>query len=121
MTFFDAAVGRSSGSKSALERGHILLGRHADTIPILLPTDYLGEHLYLLGDSGSGKTSGYFAPIGTQVIRAGGSAVVFLDPKGDPALFEAVRIEAKRAGRTFRNTSRTSSGGRPMSSIDTSN
>ncbi len=56
-----------------------------------------------MGDSGSGKTSRVLAPLITQLIRKGDSAVVIIDLKGDMMLFETARIEAERHGRTFKH------------------
>ena len=58
--------------------------------------------MHFLGDSGSGKTTRAFLPMIIQVIRRKRHGVVILDLKGDNALFHSVKIEAKRAGLTFK-------------------
>lgn len=101
---WDAAVGRIQSSKNSLERGHVLLGFHAEYgYPVLVPTRVLNEHMHILGDSGSGKTSRVLAPLIAQLIRAGGSGILIIDLKGDRALFESVRLGAEQHGRTFKH------------------
>src|SRR5579883_885283 len=56
--FFDAVVGRLQGSLNSLERQHIWLGTHAEYgYPVLFRKPVLKEHVHIMGDSGSGKTS----------------------------------------------------------------
>jgi ABC-type molybdate transport system ATPase subunit len=69
---------------------------------VLLHKNLLHEHMHVLGGSGSGKTSCVLAPLVTQLIRAGDSAVVIIDLKGEMAFFESVRLECERSKRTFK-------------------
>src|SRR5690349_12717451 len=97
------AVNRPRKLKPKVEREHLWLGTHAEYgYPILLHKRILREHMHIL-DSGGGKTSRVIAPLLTQLIRSDDSAIVIIDLKGDMALFEAVRIEAERSGRTFKH------------------
>lgn len=85
------------------EQSHLWIGAHAhQDYPVLLHQDILREHAYLVGDSGSGKTALGLMPILSQLIRRRDAAVVVIDLKGDPALFNTVREEARLAGSTFR-------------------
>lgn len=90
-------------SRNPHERRSIMMGRHGFyRYPILLDTDLLLEHMHILGSTGSGKTALGLMPMATQLIRRNDGAVVILDCKGDPALFNTARLEAARAGRTFK-------------------
>jgi hypothetical protein len=102
--FFDAVVGRLQGSLNSLERQQIWLGTHAEYgYPVLFHRPVLKEHVHIMGDTGSGKTSRVLAPLITQLIRSGKSAIVIFDLKRDMALFETVRLEAERNGRVFKH------------------
>ena len=94
---------RLAESSNRIERGSIVLGDHPTTeYPILLDTELLREHMHILGATGSGKTALGLSTLVPQLIRRGDGAVIVLDCKGDPAFFNTVRIEASRAGRTFK-------------------
>ncbi len=94
------------------EADQLFLGVEPDArFPVLLDKSLLSEHVYMVGDSGSGKTSLGLMPLLIQLIRgqnAGGGEmspsppIVVLDLKGDPALFHTAREEAERRGVPFR-------------------
>ena len=58
--------------------------------------------MHILGATGSGKTAIGLSTLVPQLIRRGDGAVIVLDCKGDQAFFNTVRIEAERAGSTFK-------------------
>lgn len=108
-TAWDAYVERIQTSANPMERAQLLVGFHAsEDYPIYLPISALEGHAHILGASRSGKTSRGVDPLVTQLIRRGRDTeserapVVIIDMKGDPALFQGARHEARRAGRTFR-------------------
>jgi len=78
--------------------------------PLLLHEKTLAEHCYIVGPSGAGKSSLGIMPLLAQLMRGAKTRnddlappypVVVLDLKGDPALFQTVKIEAERRGQTF--------------------
>lgn len=78
--------------------------------PLLIHEKIFGEHCYIVGPSGSGKSSLAIMPILIQLIRGATTEsdeppppypVVVLDLKGDTALFHTVRIEAENRGQPF--------------------
>ena len=93
------------------EADHLFLGvePHAQ-FPVLLAKEAINEHVYITGDTGSGKTALGIMPMLIQLLRgnaAPGSThdnpkltepppMVIIDLKGDPALFHTVREEARR-------------------------
>ena len=86
-----------------LEREHILLGFSLfGDYPVLLHKNVLDQHYHLTGDTGAMKTSLVVGPHATQLMGGGNCSVVVIDLKGDMALFETCRIEAKKAGLPFR-------------------
>ena len=100
---WEAYAAKLRNSKHPLEQEHLWLGVHAEAgYPILLHKNILREHGHMVGDTGSGKTALGLAPLVVQLIQRGDSAVVVIDLKGDMAMFEAVRLEAERGGRTFK-------------------
>lgn len=101
---WNSAVSRMSGSANAVERDSIFLGVNAaDRSPILVPRSVFEEHMHLLGDSGSGKTSLGIAPLMAQLIAGGDCSVILLDMKGDDhSLIETARIGAEKAKVPFR-------------------
>ena len=93
------------------EKNHLFLGVDPTAdFPVLLDRSLLAEHAYLVGDSGSGKTSLGLMPLLIQLIRGDTDGhgqtddsdlsppppIVVLDLKGDPALFNMMRREAER-------------------------
>lgn len=103
LTDWECYVQRLQASNVPLEREHLWIGTHAeDDYPILLHRDILSEHAYLVGDSGSGKTALGILPILAQLTRMNDAAVVIIDLKGDNALFQTAKAEARAAGRTFK-------------------
>lgn len=98
------------------ESDHLFMGIEAENgFPVLLHRDIVGEHAYITGGSGSGKTSLGILSILVQLIRAkppqhGSTAdsmppIVIIDLKGEYALLhtvrEEVRKQAEREGRTL--------------------
>lgn len=96
------------------EADHLFLGiePHAQ-FPVLLSKEVIAEHVYIAGDTGSGKTALGIMPLLIQLLRgnaAPGSTrnapmltepppMVVIDLKGDPALFHTVREEALKRRR----------------------
>lgn len=79
--------------------------------PLLLHERLLSEHCYILGPSGTGKTSLGIMPLLIQLMRGSKTAtdelsppypIVILDLKGDQALFHTVKYEAERRGQIFK-------------------
>jgi hypothetical protein len=82
-----------------------------DPVELLLHERILAEHCYIVGPSGAGKSSLGIMPLLIQLMRGAKARtdelslpypVVILDLKGDPALFQTVKIEAERRGQTFK-------------------
>ena len=86
------------------ESDHIYIGRELQFgAPVLLHRTLLSEHCYIVGDSGSGKTSLGIMPMLIQLVRSQETApIVILDLKGDSALFNTAREEAALRGQEFR-------------------
>ncbi len=104
------------------EAEHLFLGVEPHSrFPVLLDEKLLAEHTYLVGDSGSGKTSLGLMPLIIQLLRGhrpsdenanagrvhgdGRSPpppLVVIDLKGDPALFHTTKKEAEERGLEFR-------------------
>ncbi|MEQ9617215.1 MAG: TraM recognition domain-containing protein [Phycisphaerales bacterium] len=101
---------RLRASPSALAREHLWLGTSGfGDYPVLLHRRALEEHVHILGDTGSGKTSRGLAPIVSQLIASGrrtpsypGHSVVVIDLKGEPYFFNSTRVDARAAGLPFR-------------------
>src|SRR5262249_55905378 len=79
--------------------------------PLLLHEKILAEHCYIVGPSGSGKSSLGIMSLMVQLMRGTKTEndrlsapypVVVLDLKGDSALFHTVRLEAERRNQPFR-------------------
>lgn len=78
---------------------------------LVLHERILAEHCYIVGASGTGKTSLGIMPLLMQLIRGAKTAsnempkpypMVILDLKGDGALFHTVRAEAAARGQAFK-------------------
>lgn len=101
---------RLRNSPSPLAREHLWLGTSGfGDYPVLLHRRALEEHVHILGDTGSGKTSRGLAPIISQLIASGrrtpsypGHSVVVIDLKGEPYFFNSARVDARAAGLPFR-------------------
>lgn len=103
VTPWDNRIERISRSKDDLEAEHLYLGTSIEgDYPILLHLKLLQRHAHILGDTGSGKTALGIAPMLTQLIARERSSVLVIDLKGDKALFEAAREEARRSGVPFK-------------------
>lgn len=102
-TASDGYNDRLHHSYDARERSCHYKGQHPDNgFPILVDRKLLFEHQLVLGATGSGKTAlGLLGHI-SQLIRRRDGAVIILDCKGDPGMFETARQEAERAGATFK-------------------
>ena len=99
-TIWDNYVDRIVNSNDALEQEHLLLGTTLQRdYPVLVHRNIFDQHCHVLGDSGASKTSLGLGPQITQLIAHADSTVVVVDLKGDRALFEACRLEAKRTKR----------------------
>ena len=62
----------------------------------------LRTHAHVMGGTGSGKTSLCLAPLAFQLTAHADSSLVYIDMKGDNALFWGAFVEAERAGLPFR-------------------
>jgi len=98
-----ACFDRLQDSRNPNERGSLMMGIHPPTeIPVLLDSDLLFEHMHILGATGIGKTTLGLIPLYTQLIRKNDGPVMILDCKGDSVLFQTAKLEAEKAGRTFK-------------------
>ncbi len=91
------------------EAEHLFLGiePHAQ-FPVLLDKSVISEHVYITGDTGSGKTALGIIPLLIQLLRGNAAPdstvtspkltepppMVIIDLKGDPTLFHTVREES---------------------------
>lgn len=88
---------------NGLRQPHLYVGRSlADGSPWLLDRALLRTHAHVMGGTGSGKTSLCLAPLAFQLTAHADSSVVYIDMKGDNALFWGAFVEAERAGLPFR-------------------
>ena len=68
--------------------------------PVYLHRPLLDQHAHITGGTGASKTSLGISPLMTQLIASEECSVV--DLKGDLALFQSARVEAKRANARFK-------------------
>lgn len=102
-TTWDNRVERMVWSSDELETEHFYLGSSMEgDFPVLLHRDLLYRHAHILGDTGSRKTSIGIAPVLTQLIARENCSVIVFDLKGDRALFNAAKDEARAAGVPFK-------------------
>lgn len=102
-TTWDNRIERMIWSDDELETEHFYLGSSMEgDFPVLLHRDLLYRHAHILGDTGSRKTSIGIAPVLTQLIARESCSVIVFDLKGDPALFNAARDEARAVGVPFK-------------------
>jgi hypothetical protein len=72
-------------------RDHLLMGVNAyDGTPVIIPRDALREHMHILGETGSGKTSMGLAPLVEQLSTFGDCSVLVFDLKGDDQTLPAI-------------------------------
>ncbi|HZE97670.1 MAG TPA: type IV secretion system DNA-binding domain-containing protein [Planctomycetota bacterium] len=67
--------------------------------PLLLPDAMLGQHILILGTTGTGK-SRLLELLAVQAVRRG-DAVIVIDPKGDDGLLQRIRSAAGGRFRLF--------------------
>jgi hypothetical protein len=104
-TEWDVYVERIQNSSHPIERRQLFAGWHAtEEYPIYLPLKSFREHAHLMGATGSGKTSRGVGPFIVQLLRHTDpvSPLVVIDMKGELPMFQTVKLEAERAGRTFK-------------------
>ena len=102
-TTFDGYANRLRFSGNRHERGGVWLGFHQTLgFPILVPTELLGEHMHILGGSGSGKTGLGIMTLVNQLIKRNDGPVIIIDGKGDPALFQSSKIWTEEENRKFK-------------------
>ena len=100
LTPWDARVERLL---NGLKTPHLYIGRSLlDGSPWLLDRRLLWTHAHVMGGTGIGKTSLCLAPLAFQLTAHADASLVYIDLKGDNALFWGAFIEAERAGLPFR-------------------
>ncbi|MBY0587192.1 type IV secretion system DNA-binding domain-containing protein [bacterium] len=102
---WDNYVDRLMNSVDEQQKGrdHLFLGvTLSGDYPVLVDRRIVDQHMHIVGDTGSSKTSLGVAPLSTQLIGRRDCGVVVVDLKGDRALFQTCAIEAERAGIPFR-------------------
>jgi type IV secretory pathway TraG/TraD family ATPase VirD4 len=102
-TTFDAYANRLRFSGNRHEKDGIWLGFHQTLgFPILVPAELVGEHMHILGGSGSGKTGLGIMTLVNQLIKRNDGPVIIIDGKGDPALFQSSKIWTEEEHRKFK-------------------
>ena len=103
MSTFDCYTDRITNSKTALERNSLWLGQHRELgIPIPVDIALAGEHINIIGPTGSGKTALGLSSLVTQLINRNDGPVIVFDGKGDRALFNLTKDAAEQSGRCFK-------------------
>jgi len=103
MSTFDCYVDRIVNSSNSLERNSIWLGQHGELgFPIPVDIALAGEHIHIIGPTGSGKTSLSLSNLVTQLIKRNDGPVIVFDGKGDRALFNLTKDVAELQGRCFK-------------------
>ena len=109
-------VDRLSASVPESEARPLFFGENPEVFsPVFIDRGLLGEHAHIMGSTGSGKTARAIAPMIAQLADSG-DAIVVLDMKGDPALFQQMRASAREHGGEFRWFTQES--GRPTFSFN---
>ena len=99
----DGYEARLLASQNPNEQRSIILGRSLHhEYPVMFPTDFLFEHMHVVGPTGAGKTALSLIPLTKSLIRRNDGPVVVIDAKGDDAFFHTTRLEAEAAGRGFK-------------------
>lgn len=93
---------------------HLLLGYEPQSAtPVFIARPLLHAHAHVVGATQTGKTSAALIPLVTQLIRGSDESpapgnlvgppppILIIDLKGDFALFNSARLEAKRRGQAF--------------------
>ena len=102
-TTFDAYANRLRFSGNVHEKNGVWLGFHQSLgFPILVPTALVGEHMHVLGGSGSGKTGLSLMTLVNQLIKRNDGPVIIIDGKGDSALFQSSKIWTEEEHRKFK-------------------
>lgn len=100
---WEMLVDRLRSSADEFERESVFLGtNHRDDTPVFVPRSVINEHVHVLGDSGSGKTSIGLLPLISQLMRFGDCSVIVVDLKADDqSMFECLRTAADRLTQQF--------------------
>jgi len=102
-TTFDGYANRLRFSGNRHEKDGVWLGFHETLgFPVLVPAQLVGEHMHILGGSGSGKTGLGVMTLVNQLIKRNDGPVIIIDGKGDPALFQSAKIWTEEENRKFK-------------------
>ena len=102
-TTFDGYADRLRFSGNRHEKNGVWLGFHQTLgFPILVPAELVGEHMHILGGSGSGKTGLGIMTLVNQLIKRNDGPVIIIDGKGDPALFQSAKMWTEEENRKFK-------------------
>ncbi|MBL8849930.1 MAG: hypothetical protein JNG89_09605 [Planctomycetaceae bacterium] len=106
---WEMLVDRLRSSTDIFERESVFLGTNSrDDTPVFVPRSVIDEHVHVLGDSGSGKTSRGLLPLISQLMRFGDSSVIVVDLKADDqTLFECLNTESQRLTEQFQKGAST--------------
>lgn len=102
-TVVDDIAERLRNSSLPLYRRATFIGfRYGESrFPVLMPDEGWESGIWILGGARTGKTQRVIASLGIQRIARNDCPVVFLDLKGDDALFQCMRLASEAAGRQF--------------------